>query len=399
MKHKGPDFNTLVHQRGRPDIILTNRHDFLNTIITEGDITTSDHIPILMTIATRPILREIKKTKDYRNADWDKFREVMDEKITRQERQVPLTDRQIDKTIIDEALRAWTDDITETIEDTVPTKEMKYFTHPRDSDLLKLLEMMYTEMKSRDQWTIEDRQVLRHIQEIIKEEATRLNNQKWSETIDKLQDCYGDSAKFWGKIRKLMGGRQVTVPYILDSRGNKITDDINKEEKFREIWMNIFRISDEENANFDADLDRRVTEFMDRNDYRITPFEHADLDRLDPTNYMTRPTNRQELRRIINDFKNGRAPGKSGINKVILINLPDTAIDRLADIFNLTISMGYFPVIYKNGIIILIPKPGKDARLPFNYRPITLLEVPGKILERLLNSRLQRFLEENNILN
>ena len=61
--------------------------------------------------------------------------------------------------------------------------------------------------------------------------------------------------------------------------------------------------------------------------------------------------------------------------------------------------MGYFPLIFKNGLIILIPKPGKDPRQPVNYRPITLLEIPGKILERIVNNRLQRFLEENEILN
>ena len=137
-----------------------------------------------------------------------------------------------------------------TVEEKIPHKKLSYYTHPRDSDLLKLLEMTYEEMKNKNQWTIEDRQVVRRIQEVIKEEATRLYNQKWSETIDKLQDCYGDPMKFWGTVRRLMGGGQTPAPYILDSRGNKITDDRNIEAKFREIWSNIFRISDEENANF-----------------------------------------------------------------------------------------------------------------------------------------------------
>ena len=53
---------------------------------------------------------------------------------------------------------------------------------------------------------------------------------------------------------------------------------------------------------------------------------------------------------------------------------------------NLTLSMGYFPMIFKNGIIVLIlliPKPEKDPKYPINYRPITLLELPGKILEKI----------------
>ena len=59
--------------------------------------------------------------------------------------------------------------------------------------------------------------------------------------------------------------------------------------------------------------------------------------------------------------------------------------------------MGYFSIVLKIGIIILIPKPGKDPKNPINYWPITLLEVPGKIIERIINKRLHRFCERNNI--
>ena len=61
LKHKGPDFDTLTNSKGRPDIILTNRRGYLNMTITEGDITTSDRIPIIVKISTKPIIKEIKK--------------------------------------------------------------------------------------------------------------------------------------------------------------------------------------------------------------------------------------------------------------------------------------------------------------------------------------------------
>ena len=54
--------------------------------------------------------------------------------------------------------------------------------------------------------------------------------------------------------------------------------------------------------------------------------------------------------------------------------------------------MGYYPYVYKNGLLIFTPKQGKDPKLPENYRPITLLEVPGKILERIINDRFMYFL-------
>ena len=38
--------------------------------------------------------------------------------------------------------------------------------------------------------------------------------------------------------------------------------------------------------------------------------------------------------------------------------------------------MGYYPYVYKNGLLNFTPKQGKDPKLPENYRPITLLEIP-----------------------
>ena len=82
-------------------------------------------------------------------------------------------------------------------------------------------------------------------------------------------------------------------------------------------------------------------------------------------------------------------PGKSGIKKIMLINLPEIALIKYKDIINATLSLGYFPIILKNGFIISIPKPGKDGKNPISYHPITLFELPGKILERVINNRRQ----------
>ena len=83
----------------------------------------------------------------------------------------------------------------------------------------------------------------------------------------------------------------------------------------------------------------------------------------------------------------------------MLVNLPDVAIEKFRDILNATISIGYFPVVLKNGLIILIMKPGKNPTQPINYRPITLLEIPAKILDRIINNHFYKFCELNNIFN
>ena len=46
----------------------------------------------------------------------------------------------------------------------------------------------------------------------------------------------------------------------------------------------------------------------------------------------------------------------------------------------------------------MIPKPYKPRHHIENYRPISLLEVPGKAFEKILNSELNKHLERNNLL-
>ncbi len=62
-----------------------------------------------------------------------------------------------------------------------------------------------------------------------------------------------------------------------------------------------------------------------------------------------------EIRYIIKSFENN-TPGESRINKLILKNTPDIGINKLKNIFNHALSMGYFPDKFKTAIIKSIPK-------------------------------------------
>ena len=69
----------------------------------------------------------------------------------------------------------------------------------------------------------------------------------------------------------------------------------------------------------------------------------------------------------------------------------------VTQVLNACLASGYFPKKFKSAILILLPKEGKDATIPENYRPIALLDNIGKIFEKIVNSRLRQFLEDNNL--
>ena len=56
------------------------------------------------------------------------------------------------------------------------------------------------------------------------------------------------------------------------------------------------------------------------------------------------------------------------------------------------------PKIWKETIVIPIQKPFKDNTNAKNHRPITLSSCVGKILERMVNTRLIWYLETNKLI-
>lgn len=65
----------------------------------------------------------------------------------------------------------------------------------------------------------------------------------------------------------------------------------------------------------------------------------------------------------------------------------------LLDNFNHIWGSGKFPIEWKEGLVVPIPKPEKNPHQPENYRPITLLSCLGKCFERMVNRRLVEELE------
>ena len=62
----------------------------------------------------------------------------------------------------------------------------------------------------------------------------------------------------------------------------------------------------------------------------------------------------------------------------------------LADIWNTSFASGTFPEILKLPIVKPLHKKGDTGELQ-NYRPISLLSVFSKIIEKLMHSRLMSF--------
>src|SRR4029077_10246976 len=83
---------------------------------------------------------------------------------------------------------------------------------------------------------------------------------------------------------------------------------------------------------------------------------------------------------------NKSAPGPTGIGYKLLKWCHSAAPLRLTSLFNMSLFLGTHP--WKSATVVPIPKPNKaDYREAKAYRPISLLECCGKLLEKIVASR------------
>ena len=100
-----------------------------------------------------------------------------------------------------------------------------------------------------------------------------------------------------------------------------------------------------------------------------------------------KPT-REEIRKDIKQLKNGKAAGTDEIPAEALKVDPEMLAEMLYGLFEKIWEEEEIPSEWKEGLLIKIPKKG-DLGLCSNYRGITLLSVPGKVLNRVILERLK----------
>ena len=93
-----------------------------------------------------------------------------------------------------------------------------------------------------------------------------------------------------------------------------------------------------------------------------------------------------------------KSPGYDLISPKILKELPMSGIKLITYIFNAILRLFYFPLQWKVGQVILILKPGKPSENVASYRPISLLPILSKVLEKLILQRLEPIIKQKNLI-
>ena len=115
--------------------------------------------------------------------------------------------------------------------------------------------------------------------------------------------------------------------------------------------------------------------------------------------FQLKPVTVDEVTKLIKGLKSSNATGVDYIDTRTIKLGVDLLAPAITHIINLSIRTSTFPKIWKwHKVIPLLKATSCDPLIPKSYRPVALLPIFSKILEKAVFSQLVKYLEENGLI-
>lgn len=361
---------------GRPDVLdialLANIRCSYN--LEAYPALSSDHNPVVLNLGDRLLLSPPCQRPDFHKADWDAFRAHLDAGLP--EDPPPLTST-VD---VDAAVESITTLIQEAIATSTPTSSRGRITL---YDLPEGLRRSVTfKNRLRRTWqrthSAHDKTAYNRASTALKRDIAAFRSELWDTTVAGL-DVSGKS--YWRMARALQRIPQADPPI----QGPQILACSSVEK------ANV--LADSLEAAFTLNPPTASTPQVEEQVLQWSQTHHVPLPLPDDAGCTF-----EELLQIAKDLPHNKAPGDDGITAQVILQLSMRAANTIHAIFNAVLELQHFPSSWKTAKVITFLKPGKSARDPTSYRPISLLSVLSKMLERVILVRLQRHIDDTNLL-
>ena len=203
---------------------------------------------------------------------------------------------------------------------------------------------------------------------------------------EKLSENIGKPKELWSTLKSL-GMLKKTV----FSNFNAI--DNNKSLKYNiKTMSNVFKdffsnLAESFLAKLPDPLNKYNLEyiFLDHSNFAIPEVFHI------------KSTSEEKVFKIMKNIEISKAAGIDRLPGWFLIDGTEILSKPISDICNLSIFHGIFPNACKVAKLQPIFKKGKNVD-PFNYRPMSLLPLTSKVIEKVVHNQTNEFLSDNKIL-
>lgn len=179
-----------------------------------------------------------------------------------------------------------------------------------------------------------------------------------------------DPSVIWSKVRSLCGRRREKHTHlIIENTLYTKPNDV----------ANLLGASFQTNCSDDNYHKTFLTNnIQNRNSQYISNISPSLQDQI----HLNLPISLNELNWSLNKCSS-LSPGPDDILYIFLQNLPPSAYAYITHIYNKIWNYGILPKAWKHSIVILILKPGNDKFKSNSYRPISLLNIMCKLLEKI----------------
>ena len=105
----------------------------------------------------------------------------------------------------------------------------------------------------------------------------------------------------------------------------------------------------------------------------------------------------REVRKLLKSLPEHSSVVSDMLDSKVLGLAADYVYSPICHILNACLMKGVYPTIWKEGKIIPLLKDGRRALTGKNSRPITILSVLSKLLERIVYSQIQEYFDCNSL--
>jgi hypothetical protein len=198
-------------------------------------------------------------------------------------------------------------------------------------------------------------------------------------------NIFRDNAKnpkaMWKTVNKLIRGNSVNTQIALLNNNNVVNNKMEIAETFNTFFVN--------------EPIKLAASFSEPSSIELSEYNQLFGTSHNPCSFYFCPVSLSETINTVYSISLHKRNGDDLITPVILRNTICSIAPVLTNLFNKSIEQGCFPDKLKKATVVPIHKKG-DRMSVGNYRPISLLPVLSKILEKLVKTRVLNFLETHN---